>query len=136
LVDLVNGDPAFIQIVTDLRGQADLILNWHLQVITARDRSFSRATDVFDTDQGKQIMDGIRGKMDQIDNLRSEKLKAIREQLNRRVSRAGLTSLGAEALAVGIGIISIVNVKRSDWNNEAQIRRHYIGDITCPSFWR
>ncbi len=106
LVDLVNGDPAFIQIVTDLRGQADLILNWHLQVITARDRSLGKATDLFAADQGKQIMDGVRQKMDQIGKLRAEKLQIMREQLNRQVSRAGLTSLGAGAVAVGIGIIA------------------------------
>ena len=60
LVELVGSDSTFARLVTDLRGQADLSLNCQQQVISARSRSLSTATTLFDTGQGKQVMDGIR----------------------------------------------------------------------------
>jgi signal transduction histidine kinase/FixJ family two-component response regulator len=106
LVSVVSGDIAFIQIVSDLRAQVDLVINWQQQIIVARSRSLGKATDLINTGQGKKVMDDIRAKTDEIDRLRADKLSKMREEINRQVSRAGLTSLGAGAVAVGIGIIA------------------------------
>jgi signal transduction histidine kinase/CheY-like chemotaxis protein len=106
LVGLVGGDSSFIKIVTDLRGQADLNLNWQQQVITARNHSFSKAAEFVSSGQGKQIMDGIRERMNQLNRIRTGKLLETREQLSQQVSRASLTSLFAGVAGVGAGMIA------------------------------
>jgi signal transduction histidine kinase/CheY-like chemotaxis protein len=106
LVALVGDDPAFIQTVTSLRGQADLCLNWEQQVITARDHSFGRATDLFDGGQGKQIMDDIRGRMNQLDQARNNELLELRGHLQRQVFQANLTSMVAGGAGVVAGLIA------------------------------
>ncbi len=106
LIGLVVGDPSFIQIVTDLRARTEFSLNWQQQVITARNHSFSKAADLVNTDQGKQIMDGIREQMTQLNRIRTGKLLKTREQLSQQVSRASLTSLFAGVTGVGAGLIA------------------------------
>jgi len=106
LVSVVGDDPLLIQIVTDLRGQVDLSINWQQQVITARNRSQGRATDLINTGQGKKIMDAIRDKTAQVNRLRSDRLEKMRRQLNRQVFRANLTSMVAGAAGMGAGIIA------------------------------
>jgi signal transduction histidine kinase/CheY-like chemotaxis protein len=106
LVALVSGDSSFIKIVTDLRGQIVLSLNWQQQVITARTRGFSKAAELINTGQGKQIMDDIREEMNQFNRIRTGRLLGTREQLSQQVSRASLTSLFAGAAGIGAGIIA------------------------------
>ncbi|MES1181018.1 MAG: CHASE3 domain-containing protein, partial [Verrucomicrobiota bacterium] len=106
LVSVVGGDPDFIQIVSDLRGQAELVVNWEQQVQTARARSLGRATDLINTGQGKTNMDVVRFSTDQINRSRSARLGKMREQLNRLVFRANLTSMVAGAAGAGAGIIA------------------------------
>ncbi len=106
LVSIVGGDPDFIQIVSDMRGQVDLSINWQMQVITARNRSQGRATDLINTGQGKKIMDVIRGQTDKINRSRSDRLGKMRQQLNQQFFRANLTSMVAGAAGVGAGIIA------------------------------
>jgi signal transduction histidine kinase/CheY-like chemotaxis protein len=106
LVGIVGGDMAFIKIVTDMRGEADLSIHWQQQVITARNRNFNKAADLVGTGEGKQIMDTIRAEVNQLGRIRTDKLSKTREQLSREVSRAGLTSLAAGAVGVGAGMIA------------------------------
>ena len=106
LAGLAGSDPDFFKIVTDLRGQAALSLNWQQQLVAARDHGFSKAADLMSTGQGKQIMDGIRGQIEKLKQLGTSKISNIRGQLNQQVSRAGLTSLVAGAAGIGAGIIA------------------------------
>jgi signal transduction histidine kinase/CheY-like chemotaxis protein len=106
LAGLIGGDPSFIKTVSDLRGQADLSLNWQQQVIAARDHNFNKAADLINTGQDKQVMDGIRAQIDHVNRLRTIEVSKIREQINRQVFRANLTSLAAGAAGGGAGIIA------------------------------
>jgi signal transduction histidine kinase/CheY-like chemotaxis protein len=106
LAELVGGYPSFIKIVTDMRGQADLSLGLQQQIISARDRSLGKATDLINTGQAKQIMEGIRDQMSQFNRLRTDRISKIREQLNQQVYRANLTSVAAGAAGVGAGLIA------------------------------
>ena len=81
-------------------------INSDRQTIVARSSSFGLAYEIVNEGQGKTIMDGIRQKMDAIENLRAEKLAAIREQLNRQVFRANLTGMIAGAAGAGAGVIA------------------------------
>jgi CHASE3 domain sensor protein len=106
LMSLVGGDPVLIKKATDLRGQMELSLNWQQQVIAARNRGFNKAADLVSTGQGKQVMDEIRDQISELDRMRTDKQSQIREQINRQVFRASLTSVGAGAAGVGAGIIA------------------------------
>jgi signal transduction histidine kinase/DNA-binding NarL/FixJ family response regulator len=106
LVGLVGDDSSFIKLVTDLRGQADLSLNWQYRVLEARDRSFNKAADLMDTDEGKKIMDGIRDQIIQLGRMRANLLANIRAQMQKQVYRANLTSLVAGIAGMGAGIIA------------------------------
>jgi signal transduction histidine kinase len=106
LVSLVGGDPVLIKKAADLRGQMELSLNWQQQVIATRNRSFNKAADLISTGQGKQVMDGIRDQISQLGRMRTDKQSQIREQINRQVFRASLTSMAAGAAGVGAGIIA------------------------------
>src|SRR5271170_6741133 len=106
LAELAEEDPSFVTIITDMRGRADSSLDWQKQIIAARDRGFGKAADLVGNGQAKQIMDGIRDQINELDRLRADKISNIREQLNRQVYRANLTSLAAGAAGVGAGIIA------------------------------
>jgi signal transduction histidine kinase/CheY-like chemotaxis protein len=106
LVSRVGGDPVFIKKAVDLRGQMDLSLNWQQQVIATRTRSFNKAADLINAGQGKQVMDGIRDRISELDHMRADKQSHIREQINRQVFRASLTSMAAGAAGVGAGVIA------------------------------
>jgi signal transduction histidine kinase/CheY-like chemotaxis protein len=106
LVDLSSDDPAIIQIVTVMRGQSDLILNWYLQVVVARNQSHGKAVDLIDAGQGKLLMDVFRKQIAALNNLRANRLEVLREELNRQVFRANLTSMVAGAAGVGAGLIA------------------------------
>jgi signal transduction histidine kinase/FixJ family two-component response regulator len=106
LVGLAGSDPDFFKLVTDLRGQAVLSLNWQQQLIAARNHGYSKAADLMSTGQGKQVMDGIRAQIEKLRQLGTSKILNIRGQLNQQVSRAGLTSLVASAAGIGAGIIA------------------------------
>ena len=106
LAGLVGGDPEFFKMVTDLRGQTDVSINWQEQIIAAREHGFNKAADLVASGQGKQVMDGIRAQMDRFSQQRTEKVSKIREQLNQQVSRASLTSLAASVAGVGAGVIA------------------------------
>ena len=106
LTGLISGDPSFIKMVTDLRGQADLSLDWQHRIVDARGRNFNKAADLITTGEGKQIMDSIRVQMDKLNRVRTGEVSEIREQINRQVFRANLTSLAAGAAGVGAGIIA------------------------------
>jgi signal transduction histidine kinase/CheY-like chemotaxis protein len=106
LAEFAGEDPSFVKIMTDMRARADSSLNWQQQIISARDRGFGKAADLVNNSQAKQIMDGIRDQMNQLDRLRADKISNIRNQLNRQVNRANLTSLAAGVAGVGAGLIA------------------------------
>ena len=106
LVGLVGNDPSFIKIVTDLRGQSDLSLDWQNRVLEARIRSFGKASDLMATGEGKKIMDGIRDQIIQLGRMRASLVADIRAQIQKQVYRANLTSLVAGIAGMGAGIIA------------------------------
>jgi signal transduction histidine kinase/CheY-like chemotaxis protein len=117
LVGLVGDDSSFIKLVTDLRGQADLSLNWQYRVLEARDRSFNKAADLMDTGEGKKIMDGIRDQIIQLGRMRANLLANIRAQMQKQVYRANLTSLVAGIAGMGAGIIAF-------WLTQIALKQH------------
>jgi signal transduction histidine kinase/FixJ family two-component response regulator len=106
LVTLVAGDMTFIKTVTDMRGEAALVIGWQQQIIAARSRSFNKAAELVTTGQSKEVMDTIRSEMNALGRRRTDQLLKTRQELNAQVSRASLTSLGAGAAGIGAGIFA------------------------------
>ncbi|HEY4417527.1 MAG TPA: ATP-binding protein [Verrucomicrobiae bacterium] len=106
LVSLTHNDPGFLKSVTILRAQADLSLDWQSRIIEARKRSFGRAADLITAGDSKAIMDAIREQMAQMGRLHNVQLSDNREQIQRQVYRANLTSLVAGIAGIGAGLIA------------------------------
>ncbi len=106
LVQLAHTDPGFLRDVTILRGQSDLSFDWQRRIIEARNHNFNKAADLISTGEGKKVMDGIRAQVAEMNRVHARQVNDIRDQIQRQIYRANLTSLAAGIAGIGAGIIA------------------------------
>jgi signal transduction histidine kinase/CheY-like chemotaxis protein len=106
LVTQAGNDSAFLKSVTDLRAQVAQAFDWNRRVVDARDHSFSRAADLTDSGEGKQLMDQIRKHIKDLYGQRTQQLSAIRSQIQTQLYRANLTSLAAGVIGFCAGLFA------------------------------
>jgi signal transduction histidine kinase/CheY-like chemotaxis protein len=108
LADLVRNDPALLKRVMDLRGRAEVSLNYQRRVATAcQKRGQAAAAAIVATGEGEALMEAFRNDADamsseQADHLVSDHDRSARSQLKR----ASLTSLAAGILGIGAGVLA------------------------------
>ncbi len=107
LVAQVHDDPAMLEIVTDLRAEAEASLSWQHDVISTRERSFDKAAALVAAGKLKKMMDQMRDQAGQLDHLYSDRLGSIRQEVQQRVFRANLTSLVAGTFGIGAGLLAL-----------------------------
>ena len=107
LVALVHDDPAMLEIVTELRGEAEASLSWQHDVISTRERSFDKAAALVAAGKLKKMMDQMRDQAGQLDRLYADRLGSVRQDVQQRVFRANLTSLVAGTFGIGAGLLAL-----------------------------
>jgi signal transduction histidine kinase/CheY-like chemotaxis protein len=107
LVELAHNNPQLLKGINNLRGQAELSLNWQQDIIDARSHTFDKAATVITEGDGKNIMDGIRVQMDKLVQLDGDLRSKIHPRIMDRFLRAILTSLVVGIVGVGAGIYAL-----------------------------
>jgi signal transduction histidine kinase/CheY-like chemotaxis protein len=107
LVALVHGDPPILEVVTEFRAEAEASLIWQHDVISTRDQNFEKAAAKVATAKLKKMMDHIRTQAGQLDRIYSDRLLAVRQDVQERVWRANLTSLVAGSFGIGAGLLAL-----------------------------
>jgi signal transduction histidine kinase/DNA-binding response OmpR family regulator len=107
LVNLVHNNPLMLEIVTELRAEAEASLSWQHEVINTRDRSFDKAVAMVATGKLKKMMDQIRTQAGQLDQIYLDRFLSIRQDIGDRVLRANLTSLVAGIFGIGAGLLAL-----------------------------
>ena len=97
-------EPDLLSKAAAMHAQTELCLSWQFKLITTRDRSFGRASDMMATGEGKTMMDGLRLQIAEMLNSHLDQRRIIREAVSTQLFRASLTSLGAGILGLGFGI--------------------------------
>jgi len=99
-----RGETNLLDQAAGLHTQAEVCLTWQVKLVAARDRSFSRGSDLLATGEGKQMMDGIRQQIRAMNALCLDRLTEIQEDTRVQFLWAYLISLWAGILAIGVGI--------------------------------
>jgi signal transduction histidine kinase/CheY-like chemotaxis protein len=107
LVELAHDNPQLLKGISNLRGQAELSLNWQQDIIDARSHTFDKAATLITEGDGKNIMDGIRVQMDNLIKLDDELHSRIHTRITDRFLRSILTSLVVGIVGVGAGIYAL-----------------------------
>ena len=107
LVALVHNDPTMLDIITELREEADASLSWQRDVISVREKSFDKAVALVATGKLKKMMDQMRDQSEQLDRLYTDRLGSVRHEVRERVFRANLTSLVAGTFGIGAGLLAL-----------------------------
>ena len=107
LVELAHDNPQLLEGISNLRGQAELSLNWQQDIIDARSHTFDKAATLITEGDGRNIMDRIRVQMDNLIKLDDELHSGIHTRITNRFLRAILTSLVIGIVAIGAGIYAL-----------------------------
>ncbi|MGH7975475.1 MAG: ATP-binding protein [Limisphaerales bacterium] len=107
LVEIAHDYPDLLKGINNLRGQADLSLNWQQQIINARAFTFDKAATLMTEGDGKSIMDGIRVQVDKLNKSDTALSSQIHSRITDRFLRAILTSLVVGIVGVGAGIYAL-----------------------------
>jgi signal transduction histidine kinase/FixJ family two-component response regulator len=107
LVTLVHDDPAFLKNVTELRANAEASLSWQQEVISTRSRSPEGAMAMVSTAKMKDMMDGLRAQVLELDGIYRAKQAAVREEVQHRVLRANVTGVAAGIVGIGAGLLAL-----------------------------
>jgi signal transduction histidine kinase/CheY-like chemotaxis protein len=107
LVAQVHEDAAMLEIVTELRAEAEASLSWQHEVISTREKSFDKAAALVAAGKLKKMMDQMRNRAGQLDYLYADRLGSIRQDVQQRVFRAALTSLVAGTFGIGAGLLAL-----------------------------
>ena len=99
-----QGEPALLAQGAALHAQAEVCLTWQVKLVTTRDRSFSRASDLLATSEGKELMDGIRNQIIRLDRMCEDRQAEVQEDIGGQLSKARQTSLWAGLPAIAVGI--------------------------------
>ena len=122
LVELVHDDPVLIKKVTDLRAQAELVLNWHKNLVTARMQSFQQAQALVASGNGKALMDEARTRADDLFDLQTSMITDLRTSFRSELTHASLTSIVAGFLGIVAGFIAFwlsrLSVKQKQHEHE------------------
>jgi signal transduction histidine kinase/CheY-like chemotaxis protein len=106
LVEYSHDNSSFLKAVTVLRAQAEVSLNWQQKIIEARNRNFKPAAELVGTGEDKRIMDGIREQVADLARIHTARRADIRDQFQIQISRAGVTSLVAGIIGMGVGVFA------------------------------
>ena len=104
LAQAAAGNDELLHQAEAMHTQAEVCENWQFKLVAARDRSFSRASDLLASGEGKAIMDGIRLQISQMDEISAARVQQIHNAIPPKLFRANLTSLGAGVVGIGAGI--------------------------------
>jgi signal transduction histidine kinase/CheY-like chemotaxis protein len=107
LVELAHDNPQLLKGINNLRGQAELSLNWQRDIIDARSYTFDKAATLITEGDGRNIMDGIRVQLDNLVKLDGDLRSEIHRRITDRFLRAILTSLVVGIVGVGAGIYAL-----------------------------
>ena len=99
-----RGESTLLEKAAGLHTQAEVCLTWQVKLVAARDRSFSRGSDLLAAGEGKQLMDGIRQQIREMETLCLDRLAAIQEATRVQFLWGYMISLWAGILAIGVGI--------------------------------
>ena len=122
LVNLVHDDSAMLEVITKLRADAQTALSWQHEVISIRDQSFSQAVAMVATGRLKIMMDQLRAQIGRLNQIYSDRLWFIRQDIQNRVFRATLTGLVAGFFGIGAGMLALwlsyVDIKHQEHERE------------------
>ena len=107
LVALVHNDSATLQAVTEFRAKAEAISSWQHNVISTREKSFDKAAALVAAGELKKMMDEFRAQAGQLDQVYSDRLSSISQDVQNRVWRANMTSLVAGSFGIGAGLLAL-----------------------------
>jgi signal transduction histidine kinase/CheY-like chemotaxis protein len=107
LVELAHDNPQLLKGISNLRGQAELSLNWQENIIEARAYTFDKAATLITEGDGRNIMDGIHVQMDNLLKLDDDLNSRIHTRITVHFLRAILTSLVVGIVGVGAGIYAL-----------------------------
>jgi signal transduction histidine kinase/CheY-like chemotaxis protein len=104
LAELARNDSSTLKAVLDLRGQAELSLNYQQEVVALRKKDGQRkAMDMVASGRGRKIMDDLRGDISLIRGMHSDLLSDDGAGTRAQLMRASLTSLIAGIIGIGAG---------------------------------
>jgi signal transduction histidine kinase/ActR/RegA family two-component response regulator len=107
LLELTHDTPGLLKQVSELRGQADVCLNFANRGVELRqNQGFAAAAGLLTSGEGKKVMEDVRSQVARIRSSRLD-LSSIEGQAVRgQLLRASLTSLVAGVLGIGAGLLA------------------------------